>query len=135
MLTKLLIMIEDLSKYASSVSVLIFFFELLFCTVSVGEKSSVTGSSTISNQLLAGSITVRHKNYISDLSLPLRLYGSMKSTHRHSQGVSTTSFGGSFPYFLFFVYWLDKFYRFWHNIGHLLVDFSNTLQPSTFLPS
>jgi len=95
-------MSEDLSKYASLVFVLIFFFELLFCTDPVGEKSSATGNSTISNQLLAGSIMVRHIKSISDPSLPLRVNGQIKSKHRNSQGVSTTSFGGSFPYFHFF---------------------------------
>ena len=100
-LTKLLIMIKDLSKYASLVFVLIFFFELKFCTDPVGDNSN-TGSSTISNQLLAESLMVRHIKSIYKPSLPLSVYGPIRSTHRHSQGVSTTSFGGSFPYFSFF---------------------------------
>ena len=36
-------MSEGLPKYASLVFVLIFFFELLFCTDTVSDKSSVTG--------------------------------------------------------------------------------------------
>ena len=72
---------------------------LFFCTFSVGDKLSVTGSSTILNQLVAGPIMVRHIKSISDPSLPLRVYGPIRLTHRHSQNVSTISFGGSFPYF------------------------------------
>ena len=63
LLTKLLTMSEDLSKHAS----------LAFFSFSVGTMSS-TGSSTISNQLLAGSIIVRHMKSNSVLSLPLRVY-------------------------------------------------------------
>ena len=62
-------MIKDLSKYASLVSVLIFCFELLFCTDPVGDNS-VTVSLTILNLLLAGSIMVRHIKSISEPSLP-----------------------------------------------------------------
>ncbi len=36
---------------------------------------SNTGNSTISNQLEAGSIIVRHIKSICDPSLPLRVYG------------------------------------------------------------
>ena len=129
-------MSKDLSKYASLVFVRICCFLLLFCTVPVGDKWSVTGSSTISSQLLAGSIMMRHIKSISDPSLPLSVYGPIRLTHRHSQGVSTTSFGGNFPHFCFlFVCWLDKIYRFCHSIGHLFVNFSNTSQTPTCLPS
>ena len=75
-------MIKDLSKYASLVFVLIFCSERLFCTsFPVGDKSSVTGSPTILNQLVAGSIMVRHIKSISDLSLPLRVYGPIISIY------------------------------------------------------
>jgi hypothetical protein len=46
-------------------------------------------------------IIVRHIKSISDLSLPLSLYGPIRSTHRYSQGVVITCFVGIFPYFYF----------------------------------
>ena len=58
-----------------------------------------TGSSTISNQLEAGSIIVRHMKSISVPSLPRSMYGLIKSTHTASQGVIVTSLVGSFLYF------------------------------------
>ena len=63
--------------------------------------SSDTGSSTILNQQLAGSIMVRHMKSISDPSLPLRVYGPTKPTHKYSLGLSITYFVGSFPYLRF----------------------------------
>ncbi len=48
--------------------------------------------STISNQLVAGSIIVRHIKSILEPSLPLRVYEPMRSTHNASQGVVMTSF-------------------------------------------
>jgi hypothetical protein len=59
---------------------------------------STRGSSAISNQLEAGSIMVRAIKSICKLSLPLRVYGPMRSTHKHSQGFFMTVFGGSCPY-------------------------------------
>ena len=65
---------------------------------------------TISNQLEAGSIIVRHIKSIWDPSLPLRVYGPMRSTHNASHGVMMTSFGGNFPYFNFrrLLVWQDR---------------------------
>ncbi len=122
LLTKLLIIDEDLSKYASLVFVLIFCLWLIFCFVPVCDKSSVTSSSTISNQLVAGSIIVRHMKSISFPSLPLSVYGPIRSTHRHSQGVSTTGFGGSFPYFSF------RFLLIWHVLQFLTYDWTSILR-------
>ena len=56
------------------------------------------GNSTISNQLVAGSIIVTHIKSICVLSLPLRVYGPMRSTHNASQGLVIASFVGSLPY-------------------------------------
>ena len=56
------------------------------------------GSSIISNQLVAGSIIVRHIKSILEPSLPLRVYGPMRSTHNASQGVVMTSFCGTCPH-------------------------------------
>jgi hypothetical protein len=50
------------------------------------------GSFVISNQLVAGSIIVRHMKLILVLSLPLRVYFLMRSTHNPLQGVVMTSF-------------------------------------------
>ena len=53
------------------------------------------GRSTISNQLVAGSNIVRHVKLILELSLPLRVYGPIRSTHNAFQGVVMTSFCGT----------------------------------------
>jgi hypothetical protein len=49
------------------------------------------GSFIVSNQLIAGSIMVRHMKLILVLSLPLRGYCLMKATHNILQGVIMTS--------------------------------------------
>ncbi len=59
-----------------------------------------TGNSAILNQLEAGSIMVRAIKSICKLSLPLRMYGPMRSTHKHPQGFVMTVFGGRCPYFV-----------------------------------
>ncbi len=59
------------------------------------------GSSTISNQLEAGSIMVRAIKSICKPSLPLIVYGPIRSTHKHSQGVPMTSLAGRCPYLWF----------------------------------
>ncbi len=62
----------------------------------LGAVNLVTvGSSTISNQLVAGSVIVRHMKSTLEPSLPLRVYGLMWSTHNALQGVVMTSFGGT----------------------------------------
>ncbi len=81
----------------------------------------------MSNQPVAGSIIVTHIKSISVPSLPLRVYGLMRSTHRVSQGFKTTSFVGSLPYFcwcLLLTWHLWHFLRFGQNVA----IFSNTLQ-------
>ena len=72
-------------------------------------ESSTTGNSTISSQLVAGSIKVRHIKLISVPSCPLRVYGPISSTHNASQEFCITSFVGTLP-FLFFVFCLVGIY-------------------------
>ena len=69
----------------------------------------INGGSTTSNQLEAGSIMVRAMKSIDKLSLPLRVYGPMRSTHRASQGVLITILDGRCPYFsvCFLFIWQD----------------------------
>ncbi len=59
---------------------------------------STTSNSTILSQLVAGSIIVKHIKSISVLSLPLRVYGPIRSTHSASQGLRITNLVGSLPY-------------------------------------
>ena len=56
----------------------------------IAELNSVTGSSTISKQLVAGYIIATHIKSISVPSLPLRVYGPIRATQRVSQGFETT---------------------------------------------
>ena len=100
LLTKVLIMLKDLSRYASLVLSCDFALILLW---EVGETST-TGSSTILNQLEAGleagSIIVMHMKSISIPSfLPRSMYGLIKTRRTASQGVIVISLFGSFPYF------------------------------------
>ena len=105
-------MLKDLSKYASLVLSRVFALILL---EEVGE-SSTTGSSTILNQLEAGSIIVRHMKSISVPSLPRSVYGPIKSTHTASQGVIVTILVGSFPYFC------ERHLFTWHDLQFLTYD-------------
>ncbi len=78
--TNLAIPSEVLSKISSAINSSL---PLTVCQCS----HSTTGSSAISNQLKAGSIMVRAIKSICKLSLPLRVHGPMKSTHKHSQEI------------------------------------------------
>ncbi len=106
--TRLLICAEVLSKYKSAS--LVFLFVTLLPLVSLWSF----GSSTISNQLVAGSIIVRHIKSILEPSLPLRVYKPMRSTHNASQGVVMTSFYGTCPHFCCVSYWPGKICKIWH---------------------
>ncbi len=57
-----------------------------------------TSNSTISNQLVAWSKIVMNIKSMCVLSLLLRVYGPMHSTHYASQGEVIASFADSFPY-------------------------------------
>ncbi len=62
----------------------------------LGTVNFVTvGSFIVSNQLIAGSNIVRHMKLIPVVSLPLRVYNPVRSTHNACQGVIMTSFGSS----------------------------------------
>jgi hypothetical protein len=50
------------------------------------------GSCIVSNQLITGSIMVRHMKLVLVLSLPLRVYYLMRCTHNALQGVMMNSF-------------------------------------------
>ncbi len=89
--TNLAIRSKVLSKISSSI------ISSLLLTV-CRRSHSTTGSSAISNQLEAGWIMVRAIKSICELSLPLRVYGPIRLTHKHSQGFVMTVFGGRCPY-------------------------------------
>ena len=107
---------------------LVFLFVTLLPLVSLWSF----GSSTISNQLVAGSIIVRHIKSILEPSLPLRVYGPIRSTHNAAQGVVMASLGGTWPYF-----WLCLLFT-WQDLQDLIyfgwyVSYlSNTSRISTF---
>ena len=90
------------------------------------------GSSTISNQLVAGSIIVRHIKSILEPSLLLRVYGPMRSTHNAPQGVVMTSFGGTCPYFGCVSYSPGKICKIWRMIRWYVAYLSNTSRISLF---
>ena len=81
------------------------------------------GNSIILIQLVAGSIIVMHIKSNTFFSLPLQMYGHMRSTHNVSQGVVMASFAGSFPYLWF----LRLFtWQLWH---FLTCDWTVFLRP------
>jgi hypothetical protein len=57
------------------------------------------GSYIVSNQLIAGSIMVRHMKLILVMSLPVRVYYLMRCTHNALQGVIINSFDSIESYF------------------------------------
>ncbi len=72
---------------------------LLYCT-KYRQPTTVTVSNYIvSNQLIAGSIMVRHMILILVLSLPWRVYYLMRCTHDALWGVIMNSFDSTISYF------------------------------------
>ncbi len=66
------------------------------------------GSYIVLNQLIAGSIMVRHMKLILVLSLPLRVYYLMRCTQNALQGVIMNSFDSIESYFgCVFCFWQD----------------------------
>ncbi len=57
------------------------------------------GNNIVPNQLIAGSIMVRHMILILALSLPLRVYYLMRCTHDTLWGVIMNSFDSTISYF------------------------------------
>jgi hypothetical protein len=78
-----------------------------------GQSIFVTvGSFIMSNQLVAGSIKVRHMKLILVLSLLLRVYCLMRSTPNALWGVIMTSFDSTWPYFWLCLFYLARSARF-----------------------
>jgi hypothetical protein len=75
-----------------------------------------TGSSTISNQLEAGSIMVRAMKSITEPSMPLRVYGPTRLTHSILHGVVITVLGGRCTYLSF------RFLLTWHVLRDFIID-------------
>ena len=95
--------------------------------VPMGISSSLgchVGNTAISNQLVAGSMIVTHIKSISVLSLPLRVYGPMRSTHK---GVVMASFAGSFPYL-----WCLRLFT-WQLWHFLTCDWTVCLRPFQYI--
>jgi hypothetical protein len=66
------------------------------------------GNYIVSNQLVAGSIMVRHMILILVLSLPLRVYYLMRCIHNALWGVIVNSFDSTISYFGFVsCFWQD----------------------------
>ncbi len=66
----------------------------------LGTVNFVTvGNYIVSNQLIAGSIMVRHMTLILVLFLPLRVYYLMRCTHNALWGVIMNSFDSVISYF------------------------------------
>ncbi len=78
--TNLAIHSEVLSKISSAIN------SSLLLTV-CQRSCLTTGYSAFLNQLEVGMIMVRDLKSICKLSLPLRVYGPMRSTHKHSRGI------------------------------------------------
>ncbi len=57
------------------------------------------GSYIVSNQLIAGSIMMRHMKLILVLALPLRVYYLMRCTHNALWGVIMNGFASTLSYF------------------------------------
>ncbi len=107
--TNLTICSEVLSKISSAINSSL--------PLTVCQRSCLTtGSSAISNQLEEGSIMVRAIKSICKLSLHVRVYGPMRSTHKHSQGFVMTVFGGRCPYFC------DRLLLIWQDLQDFVHD-------------
>ncbi len=107
--TKIAIRSKVLSKILSAISSSL--------PLTVCQRSHLTtGSSVISNQLEAGPIMVGAIKSICELSLPLRVYGPMRSTHKHSQGFVMTVLGGRCPFLG------DHLLLIWQNLQDFVSD-------------
>ncbi len=101
--TNLAIRSEVLSKISSAINSSL---PLTICQPS----HSTTGNSAILNQHEAGSIMIRAIKSICKLSLPLRVYGPIKLTHKHSHGFFMTVLDGRCPYLC------DHLLLSWHDL-------------------
>jgi hypothetical protein len=76
----------------------------------------IVGNSTTSSQLEAGSIMVRAIKSIDEPSVPLRVCGPIRSTHRASQGMHITILDGKCPYLS------DRFLFTWQVLHDFVMD-------------
>ena len=74
------------------------------------------GSSTILNQLDAGSIMVRAMKSMTEPSLPLRVQGPTSSSHNVHHEIVITVLGGKCPYLSF------RFLSTWHVLHDFVID-------------
>ncbi len=72
------------------------------------------GNYIVSNQLIAGSIMVRHMRLIIVLSLPLRVYYLMRCKHNALWGVIMNSFDSILSYF-------GRVAYFWQDLQDLML--------------
>ena len=109
LLTKVLIMLEDLSKYASLV-----FIMYLCLNLTLRGRGKFHYRQFYNFEPARSGI--RHMKSISVPSLPRSMYGLIKSTHTASQGVIVTIIVGSFPYFC------ERLLFTWHDLQFLTYD-------------
>jgi len=109
LLTNRLIRSDDLSKISSSI---VLSLPLTFLVVT----RVIVGNSATLSQLEAGSIMVRAIKSIYEPSLPLRVYGPIRLTHRASQGMHITILDGRCPYFS------DRFLFIWQVLHDFIMD-------------
>jgi len=86
-----------------------------------------SGNSTISNQLDAGSIMVRAMKSMTEPSLPLRVYGPTRSTHKVLHVVVIMVLGGRCPYLSF------RFLLTWHVLQDFVIDRMVVLIPFQYI--
>ena len=94
--TNVLTVADDLSKYGSFCWICVSLPLRPFVPMGISSTGCDIGNSTISNQLVAGSIIVTHIKSITVPSCPFRVYGPIRSTHKSSQGFVITR--GNLPY-------------------------------------
>ena len=87
----------------------------------------IVGNSTTLNQLEAGSIMVRAMKSIEDPSLPLSVYGPIRSTQRASHGVLITILDGRCPYFCV------RFLFTWQDLHDFVMDWMVFLIPFQYI--
>ena len=75
-----------------------------------------SGNSTILNQLEEGSIMVSAIESIADPSLPLSVYGPMRSTYKAFHGVFISILDGRWPYYSVCLLLT------WHDLHDLIMD-------------
>ncbi len=120
MFTNLAIRSEVLSKISSAINSSL--------PLTVCQRSCLTsGNSVISNQLEVGLIMVRAIKSICKFYLPLRAYGSIRSTHKHSHGFVMTVLDGRYPYLR------DCLFLTWHDLHDFVSDWMGVRIPFQYI--